>query len=106
MSPAFEAFLARLYVDADARTRFLEDPGGAAAAAGLAEDEIAAAVRIDRVGLELAAAGFAHKRRRQKRRPHRLVQLWRRVTGRASADGRHRPIADVKLASPARSDPR
>jgi hypothetical protein len=107
MSPAFEAFLARLYVDAPARRRFLEDPGGEAAAAGLAEEEIAAAIRIDRVGLELAAAGFAHKRRRQKRRVHPLVRLWHRVTGRAaSAHGRHSPIADVRLISPRRSDPR
>lgn len=105
MSPAFEVFLARLYVDAAARSRFLENPERVAAAAGLAEEEIAAAIRIDRVGLELAAAGFAHKRR-QKRRPHPLVRWWRRVTGRASADGRHPPSADVKLVSPTRSDPR
>jgi hypothetical protein len=63
MSPRFEHFLARLYVDAKARQQFLADPRGEATAAGLADDEIAAAVCIDRVGLELAAAGFAHKRR-------------------------------------------
>jgi hypothetical protein len=79
MSPAFESFLARLYVDANARSRFLLDPGGEAAAAGLADEEIAAAVRIDRVGLELAAASFAHKRRRKRRPPHPVARLWKRV---------------------------
>jgi hypothetical protein len=81
MSPAFESFLARLYVDANARARFLADPGGEAAAEGLADNEIAAATRIDRVGLELAAAGFAHKRRRQRRRRHPVVRLWLAVWG-------------------------
>jgi hypothetical protein len=76
MSPAFEAFLARLYVDASARARFLADPRAAASAAGLADHEIAAAVGIDRVGLELAAASFTHKRRRQKK-SHPAVRLWR-----------------------------
>jgi hypothetical protein len=80
MSPAFESFVARLYVDADARSRFLADPGREAAAAGLAADEIAAAVRIDRVGLELAAVSFAHKRRRMRGKQHPVVRLWRRLT--------------------------
>jgi hypothetical protein len=90
MSPAFESFLARLYVDVAARTRFLADPRAEAAAAGLADDEIAAAVRIDRVGLELAAAGFAHKRRRRQRKRFSisargaLVPLWRWVTKRVT----------------------
>jgi hypothetical protein len=79
MSPAFESFLARLYVDRSARARFLADPRAEAAAAGLAGDEIAAAVGIDRVGLELAARSFAHKRRRQNTPAHPLVRLWRRV---------------------------
>jgi hypothetical protein len=78
MSPAFESFLARLYIDAAARTRFLAGPRAEAAAAGLADDEIAAAVRIDRVGLELAATVFVPKRRR------RLVPLWRRVMKRVT----------------------
>lgn len=82
MSPAFESFLARLYVDRSARDRFLADPRGVAAAAGLADNEIAAAVDIDRVGLELAAKSFAHKRRRQGKPVHPVVRLWRRVTTR------------------------
>ena len=82
MSPAFESFLARLYVERSARERFLADPRGEAAAAGLTADEIAAAVGIDRVGLELAAASFAHKRRRQRRPAHPVVRLWREIAKR------------------------
>jgi hypothetical protein len=63
MTIAFEAFLARIYVDDGARARFLQDPAGEAARAGLAPDEIAALERIDREGLELAAASIAAKRR-------------------------------------------
>jgi hypothetical protein len=60
VSPAFEAFLARLYTDDAFRAAFLADPRRAAAALG--PEEIAALERIDRLGLELAAASFAHKR--------------------------------------------
>jgi hypothetical protein len=89
MSPRFEHFLARLYVDAKARKQFLADPRGEAAAAGLADDEIAAAVSIDRVGLELAAASFAHKRREGRRR-HLASRLWDSVTKRFSQRDSHR----------------
>jgi hypothetical protein len=68
-SPAFEAFLARVYVDAEARRRFLEDPEGEAARAGLTPGEGAALVRIDHVGLALAAESFARKRARPPARP-------------------------------------
>jgi hypothetical protein len=67
VSPAFESFLARLYVDSDERRRFLAAPGRVAAAAGLTGEEIAAAVAIDRVGLELAAASFERKRHHRRR---------------------------------------
>jgi hypothetical protein len=60
----FETFLARIYVDAEARTRFLADPRGEAMRAGLAEQEVTALEKIDRVGLELAAQSLQHKRRR------------------------------------------
>ena len=80
MSPGFEAFIARLYVDTAARARFIEDPGREAASAGLSGDEIVAAMGVDRVGLELAAAGFAHKRRSRRPR-HPLVRWWRRIAG-------------------------
>jgi hypothetical protein len=67
-SPRFEAFLARLYVDARARARFLADPAGAARRARLVPEEGAALARIDRRGLALAAASFARKRGRQGKR--------------------------------------
>lgn len=61
-SPAFEGFLARLYVDASFRARFLTDPDGEARRAGLGPDECAAVRGIDRVGLELAARSYERKR--------------------------------------------
>lgn len=64
-SPAFEAFLARIYVDPDARARFLADPGGEASRAGLNRGEIDSLERIDREGLRLAAESFRTKRERK-----------------------------------------
>jgi hypothetical protein len=60
VSPAFEAFLARLYVDPATRAAFLADPR--AAASHLTPQELAALEKIDRVGLQLAADSFSHKR--------------------------------------------
>ena len=54
-SPAFEAFLARLYTDGETRQRFLAEPRAVAQAAGLVEAECEALERIDRDGLVLAA---------------------------------------------------
>jgi uncharacterized protein (UPF0276 family) len=62
----FEAYLARLYVDAQARARFLADPGGEAERAGLDPAACAALTQLDRVGLELAAQSFQRKRRHAK----------------------------------------
>ncbi|HKX27931.1 MAG TPA: hypothetical protein VJ302_09580 [Blastocatellia bacterium] len=77
----FEAFLARIYVDAEARAKFLADPRGEAHRAGLAESEVSALERIDRVGLELAARSIEGKRsragRRDLRRPRFLDRLRR-----------------------------
>jgi hypothetical protein len=67
--PAFEAFLARLYVDAPFRAAVLADPAGVARAAALGEEEVAALEAIDRQGLVLAANSFAHKRAEKKRTP-------------------------------------
>lgn len=61
-SPAFEAFLARIYTDAAARARFLADPAAAAGDAGLDAAEVAALVAIDRAGLRLTAASLLAKR--------------------------------------------
>jgi hypothetical protein len=67
-TPRFEAFLARIYVEAETRARFLADPRGEAARAGLTEQEIAALEQIDRVGLELASQSLERKRRHRFRR--------------------------------------
>lgn len=66
MSPAYEAFLVRLYTDDDARARFLVDPPAEASRGGLTIDEAAAIVQIDRTGLELAARSYAAKRRSRR----------------------------------------
>jgi uncharacterized protein len=58
-----EALLAALYVDRAARERWLADPDGEGLRAGLDEAARAAVRQLDRPGLELAAASFAHKRK-------------------------------------------
>jgi hypothetical protein len=84
-SPAFEAFLARLYVDADFRAAFLADPAGVAGSApDLAPEEIAAVQAIDRAGLELAAASFAWKRAAAAKRPPGRRRWLRRLVARAT----------------------
>jgi hypothetical protein len=70
MSASLETYLVKLYLDRDARQAFVADPRAAAREAGLAEADVAALDRIDRVGLELAARSFAAKRATQ---PHRSV---------------------------------
>ena len=75
MSPAFEAYLARLYTDRDERSRFDEDPKGRGEAAGLSGPERDALAAIDRTGLEMAAESFQRKRGRARagrRRPWSL----------------------------------
>ena len=61
----FEAFLARIYCDQQARASFLSDPAGEALRAGLSPDEIEAVKQIDRVGLELFAVSLERKREKQ-----------------------------------------
>ena len=63
-----EAFLARIYVDPEARARFLSDPNREASSAGLSLEEIEAVKQIDQVGLEL----FAESLERKRSRNHRL----------------------------------
>ena len=58
----FEAFLAKLYVDDQARSRFLADPRREVMNAGLSEEDWSTLENIDLVGLELAADSFARKR--------------------------------------------
>jgi hypothetical protein len=66
MTIAFEAFLARIYIDAEARARFLLDRAGEGSRAGLGPREIAALERIDRKDLELTAASIGAKRRARR----------------------------------------
>lgn len=62
---SLEAFLARIYVDAQSREKFLSNPEAEAVSAGLSDDEIEAVKQIDRVGLELFATSLERKRRRR-----------------------------------------
>lgn len=67
-TPRFEAFLAKIHVDAKTRERFLADPRGEAARAGLNEQEVAAIEKIDRIGLALASDSLQRKRSKRLRR--------------------------------------
>ena len=78
-----EAFLARIYVDAEARTRFLADPRGAALDAGLSPTEAEALTEIDRPGLAMAARSFAAKRVATP--PRSTWRQWLRLGRRARA---------------------
>jgi len=79
VSASLEAYLARLYLDADARRAFCADPRGAATRAGLDENDADAVARIDRAGLELTARSL--QARRESHRGHE-VRWWRRLVRR------------------------
>ena len=64
----FEAFLARLYVDAEARENFKANPRAESKKAGLSDEQCTAFENLDWIGLEMAARSFA-KKRQLKRRP-------------------------------------
>jgi hypothetical protein len=66
-SPRLEAFLAKIYVDEQARAKFLANRRSEAIRAGLTESEIAALEQIDRVGLELTARSLTNKRQRKNK---------------------------------------
>jgi hypothetical protein len=75
----FEAFLAKLYVDTEARSRFIANPRREVLSAGLTEDDCAALEKIDFVGLELASQSFARKRAsRPPRKPAFNLTRWLR----------------------------
>ena len=77
MKPSgLEGFLARLYVDGEARSRFRADPLGAAAAAGLTREEAVAVAAADPLAVELAARSFAAKRERAAG-SRRFARWWR-----------------------------
>jgi hypothetical protein len=84
VSASLEAYLVKLYLDRDARREFVADPRGAATAAGLGAEDVAALERVDPDGLELAARSFARKREAQRPRGRwaRLVACWRAWRGR------------------------
>ncbi len=63
-----EAFLARIYVDAKARERFLSDPAAEALSAGLSCEEIEAVKQIDQIGLDMLSKSLQRKRRRRSTR--------------------------------------
>lgn len=65
-----EAFLAKIYVDEKSRDRFLADPRGEAAKAGLNEREIEALEKIDRAGLILTARSLQKKHMRTTAHRH------------------------------------
>lgn len=67
-SQRLEAFLALLYTDETARKRFLADPRGEAARAGLTESQIASLEQIDRIGLELSAQSLTGKKKKRFKR--------------------------------------
>lgn len=60
--PRFETFLARIYVDRQARAKFLADPRGEAIKAGLTSQQIDDVVKLDREGLELFASSLERKK--------------------------------------------
>jgi len=62
----FEAFLARVYMDAVFREAFMRDPEAEALRAGLNPEQDAALVQIDREGLRLAAMSFTKKRKNRE----------------------------------------
>src|SRR5206468_8277136 len=62
MSVRLEAYLARLYLDAEARRAFLDNPRAAAQGAGLGEADVSALARMDLAGLEMAAHSLSRKR--------------------------------------------
>ena len=79
-SPAFEAFLARLYTDEAFRNGFLENPEETGRSFGLNEVEIAELECLDLTGLELAADSFSRKRLWKEK--HRPPPKWKRAVGR------------------------
>ena len=71
---SLEDFLARIYVDAEARARFTADPRGELAKAGLADQ--VDVDKLDWTGLELAAASFALKRAGKHKPERSWLRRW------------------------------
>lgn len=75
---ALEHFLARLYTDAQLRQAFMKQPEAIARRAGLGEESIKALLKMDWVGLELAAQSIAYKRRHFASHQPRWRWPWQR----------------------------
>ncbi len=67
-TPEVEAFLARLYTDANFLARFLESPGEVLESEKLSTEQRAALAAMDRSELILAANSYRHKRDSRKSR--------------------------------------
>jgi len=87
-----EAFLARIYVNKNARTRFKANPQAEGKLAGLSVEECAALQNTDWIGLEMAARSFAHKRnfKRQKQSRDSFTKTFRNFLAAFSARFRQR----------------
>ena len=68
-SKDLELFLTELYLDANTRVAFLENPRREAQKKGLSEVDCSTLEKIDRVGLELAAESFKRKREQKGKFP-------------------------------------
>ncbi len=82
--PRFEAFLARIYTDSQARAAFLHDREFEARKFKLSAEETEALMKIDRLQLESAARSYESKRVANQRLSHgrdirtRILSLFRR----------------------------
>lgn len=61
-----ETFLARIYVNRDARAKFLADPRGEATKAGLTAQQVEDVIKMDRDRLELLADSLERKKHSRK----------------------------------------
>jgi hypothetical protein len=82
-----ETFLARIYVDKDARTSFRANPRAEGKLAGLSDEECTALENTDWIGLEMAARSFSHKRNFKRQGPsrHSLKKTLRNLVAALSA---------------------
>ncbi|WP_308921644.1 hypothetical protein [Janthinobacterium sp. J1-1] len=78
-SPALEAYLAKLYTDDALRQAFLDAPQTQSVLHGLSPQEAEAMAAIDRIGLQMAAASFQHKRAAHGAHAKQQQGWWRRL---------------------------
>lgn len=78
-SPALETYLAQLYTDDALRQAFLDAPQAQSVLHGLTPQEAEAMAAIDRIGLQMAAASFQHKRAAHGAHAQPRQGWWRRL---------------------------